>query len=109
MSLAQIFTVSVFVLLLIALIIGKWPRYVPALVGAVIVVFIVFLVILREPEAVWRTLSLAQLGHLQFWVPGSEHIESTGINWQTIIFIGGMMVMILGMEKVGFFDWICLF
>ena len=34
--------------------------------------------------------------------------EIGGINWQTIIFIGGMMVMVDGMEKAGFFRWICL-
>jgi Na+/H+ antiporter NhaD/arsenite permease-like protein len=53
-------------------------------------------------------LNLEQVGQWRFWVPGKEHIESYGINWQTIIFIGGMMIMIAGMEKVGFFRWICL-
>src|SRR3972149_6262374 len=109
MELSQIISIGVFVVLLAVLIIGKWPRYVPALIGAALVIVIVFLVIMKDSGALWRTLNLAQLGLWHFWVPGKEEIESTGINWQTIIFIGGMMVMILGMEKAGFFDWICLF
>lgn len=35
--------------------------------------------------------------------------ESTsGINWATIIFIFGMMVMVEGMAKAGFFRWLCM-
>jgi Na+/H+ antiporter NhaD/arsenite permease-like protein len=108
MSIEQILAIVVFALLLIVLIIGKLPRYVPALVGAAVVILVIFLGIMRSPDSVWRVLNLAQLGQGHFWVPGKEHIESYGINWQTIIFIGGMMVMIGGMEKVGFFRWICL-
>ena len=37
---------------------------------------------------------------------GSE--SSSGINWATIIFIAGMMVMVEGMAKAGFFRWLCL-
>jgi Na+/H+ antiporter NhaD/arsenite permease-like protein len=108
MSIEQILAISIFALLLIVLIIGKLPRYVPALIGAVLVILVIFLGIMRSPESVWKVLNLAQLGQGHFWMPGKEHIESFGINWQTIIFIGGMMVMIGGMEKVGFFRWICL-
>lgn len=32
----------------------------------------------------------------------------SGINWQTIIFIAGMMIMVEGMAKVGFFRWLCM-
>ncbi len=35
-------------------------------------------------------------------------IESTGVNWQTIIFIAGMMIMVEGMAEAGFFNWLCL-
>jgi Na+/H+ antiporter NhaD/arsenite permease-like protein len=108
MTIAQIIAIAIFAILLIVLIIGKTPRYVPALIGAAVVILVIFLLIQRNPQAVWKVLNLEQLGNWRFWVPGKEHIESYGINWQTIIFIGGMMVMIGGMEKVGFFRWICL-
>src|SRR4030042_1416557 len=109
MTIEQILAIAIFALLLIALIIGKLPRYVPALIGAAIVILVIFLGIQKNPDAVWKVLNLEQLGQWRFWVPGKEHIESYGVNWQTIIFIGGMMIMIGGMEKVGFFRWICLF
>jgi Na+/H+ antiporter NhaD/arsenite permease-like protein len=108
MSIEQILAITIFALLLIVLIIGKVPRYVPAFIGAALVIMVIFLAVMRSPESVWRVLNLGQLGQWHFWMPGKEHIESYGINWQTIIFIGGMMVMIGGMEKAGFFRWICL-
>ena len=42
-----------------------------------------------------------------FWYGASE--ESTaGINWSTILFIAGMMIMVEGLGKAGFFRWLCL-
>ena len=45
----------------------------------------------------------------EFWYSAGEANESSsGINWATIIFIAGMMVMVEGMAKAGFFRWLCL-
>ncbi len=46
----------------------------------------------------------------QFWYVGhGPHNEmNTGINWSTILFIAGMMIMVEGMSEAGFFDWLCL-
>ena len=35
-------------------------------------------------------------------------LPSTGINWETIFFIAGMMVMVEGMAESGFFRWLCI-
>ena len=44
-----------------------------------------------------------------FWYAAGESSEaSSGINWQTIIFIAGMMIMVEGMARVGFFRWLCM-
>jgi len=64
---------------------------------------------MKSPVAVFSVLNLEQLGQLRFWIPGQEHIESHGVNWQTIIFIGGMMTMVEGLGAVGFFRWLCLY
>jgi len=64
---------------------------------------------MRSPQSIWHVLSLEQLWQLSFWIPRGEHIESFGVNWQTIVFIGGMMIMVAGMERAGFFRWICLY
>jgi Na+/H+ antiporter NhaD/arsenite permease-like protein len=108
-ELNQILAIAIFVIMLAIIISDKAPRYIPALGGAVLMIIVVFLIVMRSPESVWRVLNLSELARLSFWVPGGEHVESYGVNWQTIIFIGGMMVMVSGMERAGFFRWICLY
>jgi len=50
----------------------------------------VFLIVMRSPEAAMTTLNVKQLFMGSFWLSGHEPLESTGVNWQTIIFITGM-------------------
>jgi Na+/H+ antiporter NhaD/arsenite permease-like protein len=109
LTLSQILAITIFVIMFVAIIYGKVHRYIPAMIGAALTLLIVFLVVMRSPESVVSVLNLEQLGQFRFWLPGQEHIESYGINWQTIIFIGGMMTMVEGLGRVGFFRWICLF
>ena len=108
LALSQILAIAIFILMFLAIIIGKVHRFIPALVGAGLTLVVVFLITMQSPDSVVHVMNLEQLGQFHFWVPGQEHIESYGINWQTIIFIGGMMVMVEGLGEVGFFRWICL-
>jgi len=107
-TVAQIAAIVIFLAMFVAIISGKVHRFIPAIIGASVTVVIVFLVISKTPEAIVSVLNLEQLGQLRFWIPGEQHIESHGVNWQTIIFIGGMMVMVEGLGAVGFFRWLCL-
>jgi len=109
LTLSQILAIAIFLAMFIAIIIGEVHRYIPALIGAALVIVIVFLAIMKSPAAVSDVLNLQQLGDLRFWIPGQRHIESQGVNWQTIIFIGGMMLMIEGLGSAGFFRWLCLY
>ena len=109
LSLIQILAISIFAIMLAVIISDKAPRYIPALIGAALMILVVFLGVMQSPESAWNVLNLEQLGQWSFWVPGEAHVESYGVNWQTIIFIGGMMVMVAGMERAGFFRWLCLF
>ena len=108
LALSQILAVAIFVVMFIAIVIGKMHRYIPAVIGATLVIVGVFLIVMRSPEAIQNVLNLGQLTQFRFWVPGEQHIESHGVNWQTIVFIGGMMVMVEGLGAVGFFRWLCL-
>ncbi len=108
-GLSQILALAIFVVMFIAIIVGKVHRFIPALIGAALTIIVVFLIILKSPEAISSVLNLGQLGQLRFWIPGEQHVESHGVNWQTIIFIGGMMTMVESMGEVGFFRWLCLF
>ena len=60
-------------------------------------------------HCVIRDTELQSFTSVDFWRAGAEATESTkGINWQTIIFIFGMMIMVEGMAISGFFSWLCL-
>jgi len=109
MVISQILAIIIFLLMFTAIVIGKVHRVIPAAIGAALTIIVVFLIVLQSTDAVFNVLSLGQLGQLKFWIPGEQHIESHGVNWQTIIFIGGMMVMVEGLGAVGFFRWICLY
>jgi len=109
LALEQILAIAIFLLMFIAIIVGKVHRFIPALIGAALTIIVVLLVILKSPEAILHVLNLEQLGQFRFWIPGQAHIESYGVNWQTIIFIGGMMTMVEGLGAVGFFRWLCLY
>ena len=106
LALSQILAIIIFTVMFVAIVSGRVHRYVPALIGGALVL-IVFLVVMKSPHAVLSVLNMGQLGELSFWIPGEQHIESHGVNWQTVVFIGGMMVMVEGLGEVGFFRWLC--
>jgi Na+/H+ antiporter NhaD/arsenite permease-like protein len=108
-NLSQIAAVLIFFAMFLVIIWNKIPRYIPALAGGALTIVVVFLVVLRSPAAVVAVLNFGEVVRPEFWIPGHEPLESTGVNWQTIIFIAGMMVMVEGLGKVGFFRWLCLY
>jgi Na+/H+ antiporter NhaD/arsenite permease-like protein len=107
--LGQILAIVIFLALFVAIIMGRVHRFIPALIGAGLTLLVVFLIVMRSPGTVYYVLGLEQLGQLRFWVPGQEAVITHGVNWQTIIFIGGMMTMVEGLGEVGFFRWLCLY
>ncbi len=120
-DISQIFALVIFAAMFIVIVSDKVHRYVPAVVGAGLTIIVVFLIIQKNPAAISNVINIGQLGQLNFWIQGGAlgqligqlpegaHLESHGVNWQTIIFIGGMMTMVEGMGEVGFFRWLCLY
>jgi Na+/H+ antiporter NhaD/arsenite permease-like protein len=108
MTIAQLAAIGIFSIMFAAIISGRMHRYIPAMIGAVLTIVIVFLFIARDSHMVVSVLNLGQMADPLFWWPGEAHIESAGVNWQTLIFIGGMMAMVEGLGDTGFFRWICL-
>ena len=108
LTLSQIAALAVFAGVFISLITGKVQRFVPALIGAALTLLVVFLGIERNPQAAIGALNLAELGRSTFWVGHYQPAVHYGVNWQTILFIGGMMVFVEGLRAVGFFRWLCL-
>lgn len=72
-------------------------------------IIIVLGLCMHSGSAIMEVLNVKSIFTLDFWHASSEAGESTsGINWSTIIFIAGMMVMVEGMARVGFFRWLCM-
>lgn len=106
---AQILAAVIFVVMFIMIITEKIERHWVTLGCGLLTLTLVFGVCMQSFEAVWETLNVQSIFTLDFWYSaGSESGESSGINWATIIFIAGMMVMVEGMAKAGFFRWLCM-
>lgn len=106
---AQICAVIIFVVMFALIIMDKIPRQWITLGCGLATIVIVFGICMKSPSAIMETLNVKSIFTLEFWHVSSQGGESSsGINWATIIFIAGMMVMVEGMAKAGFFRWLCL-
>lgn len=104
---AQIIAICIFVAMFLLIILDKFERHYITLGSGALVLVLVFGVCMRSMSAIWETLNLSAFFQSTFWYGASE--ESTaGINWSTILFIAGMMIMVEGLGKAGFFRWLCL-
>ena len=106
---SQIFAIVIFVLMFALIIMDKIPRHWVTLGCGLATIIIVFAICTRSPNAIVETLNIKSIFTTEFWhTSGKGSESSSGINWATIIFIAGMMVMVEGMAKAGFFRWLCL-
>ena len=109
MSLAQILATAIFVIMFIMIVLDKIERQYVTLGCGLLTLVLVFGIVMRNPDAIFETLNIRSIFTLEFWYAASESSESSsGINWATIIFIAGMMIMVEGMAKAGFFRWLCM-
>lgn len=106
---AQILAVAIFVVMFLMIIMEKFERHIITLVCGLLTLVLVFGVCMHSVGAIVETLNIHSIFTLGFWYSASEAAEeASGINWATIIFIAGMMVMVEGMAKAGFFRWLCM-
>ena len=109
MGLAQIVAILIFITMFVLIVMDRFEKHHITLVCGVITLTIVFGVIMNDGDAIIQTLNLHNIFTMHFWyTAGSEGGNNSGINWETIIFIAGMMIMVEGMARVGFFRWLCL-
>ena len=98
--LAQVLAIIIFLAMFLLIILEIWERQWITLACGLLT---------HSMGAIMRTLNLQSFFTTGFWYAAGESSEaSSGINWQTIIFIAGMMIMVEGMAKVGFFRWLCM-
>ena len=106
---SQIAAAVIFVAMFILIVMDKIGRHYVTLGCGVITLAVVFGLCMQSGEAVIQTLNFKSIFTAEFWYNTGNSAESApGINWETIIFIAGMMIMVEGMARVGFFRWLCM-
>ncbi len=106
---AQIIAVIIFVTMFLLIVLDKIERHYVTLGCGLVTLILVFGICMHDVDAIIQTLNLHAIFTVEFWHTVGESAESTsGINWETIIFIAGMMIMVEGMARVGFFRWLCM-
>lgn len=106
---AQILAVIIFLAMFILIITEVWERHIVTLGCALLTLILVFGICMHSPSAIIETLNIHSIFSPGFWHTAGEASEaSAGINWETIVFIAGMMIMVEGMANSGFFRWLCM-
>ncbi len=105
----QIAAVVIFVSMFILIVLDKIERHYVTIGCGILTLLIVFGLCMHDWQAILHTLNLKSFLTQGFWYSAGESAEATsGINWETIVFIAGMMVMVEGMAACGFFRWLCM-
>lgn len=110
MIVAQILAVILFLLMFGLIVSEKIERHYISMGCGILMLVVVFGLCMHDGSAIWETLSLESFVTPSFWyLSGASESASTGINWATILFVAGMMLMVESMGRAGFFRWLCLF
>lgn len=105
--LAQILAIIIFLGMFLLIILDKFERHVVTLTSGALVLFLVFGLCMNDGQAIINTMNLREMFSAGFWYGGGGS-GTTGVNWSTILFVAGMMVMVEGLGEAGFFRWLCL-
>lgn len=108
LSTAQIVALIIFILMFVAIVMDKIERQWVTLGCGAATLLIVFGLIMKSPATILESLNVASIFHRDFWITSEAESASIGVNWSTIIFIAGMMIMVEGMAEAGFFRWLCM-
>ena len=106
---SQILAVIIFIVMFIFIVADKIERHIVTLACGVLTLVVVFGICMHSMDAIITTLNIGDFFQMNFWYAAGESAESSsGVNWATIVFIAGMMIMVEGMARVGFFRWMCM-
>ncbi len=99
----------IFVLMFVLIVTEKIPRHLATIGCGALTLFVVFGFCMKDFSAIACTLNFREILTPEFWYHlGKSESVSSGINWATIFFIAGMMVMVEGMADSGFFKYLCM-
>ena len=106
---AQILAVAIFLVMFLLIIMDKIERHIVTLLCACATFVLVFGLGMHSMSATMETLNVRNIFTVGFWYEAGQSADSSsGINWATILFIAGMMIMVEGMARAGFFRWLCM-
>ena len=113
--LAKILAIAIFLVMFVMIILEKFPKHYITLIAGALTLVLVFVLGFGVVQHDWKltgsaiseTLNVRSIFTSQFWYTHTES-ESKGISWSTIFFLAGMMIMVEGMARVGFFRWLCM-
>ena len=109
MMIAKILALTIFIVMFVLIITDKIEKCLVTLCCGLATAVFVFGLSMHSMSAFTETLNVRNIFTLGFWYEAGSSAESTsGVNWATIIFLAGMMVMVEGMAKAGFFRWLCM-
>lgn len=106
---AKVLAITIFVVMFALIVSEKIERQWVSLGCGALMLIVVFGICMHNGSAILNTLNFKEIITTGFWYAKDAGEEaSTGVNWATILFIAGMMVMVEGMGRAGFFRWLCL-
>ena len=106
---AEVLAIVIFLAMFVLIITEIWERHIVTLGCALLTIILVFGICMHSPSAIMDTLNIKTFFTPAFWHTAGQSAESSsGINWETIVFIAGMMIMVEGMANSGFFRWLCM-
>ena len=107
--LASILAVTIFLAMFVLIVLDKIEHYLITLGCGLLTIIFVLGICLHSGQAIMEVLNVKSIFTTSFWhTVGQASEDSNGISWATIIFIAGMMVMVEGMKRAGFFTWLCM-
>ena len=103
MMIAKILALTIFIVMFVLIITDKIEKCLVTLCCGLATAVLVFGLSMHSMGAFTETLNVRNIFTLGFWYEAGSSSESTGgVNWATIIFLAGMMIMVEGMAKAGF-------
>ena len=91
---AQITSIAIFILMFAAILSERFERHVVTLTCGAMMLIIVVGMMLKDYEGLWNIMAFDEFVNPNFWYQKASLEQSSGVNWATIIFITGMMIII---------------
>ncbi len=105
---AQFTAIGIFILMFAGILSERFERHQVSLFCGAAMLIIVCGMMMKDYEGLWDIMGFDEFVDPDFWYQRQALEQEAGINWATIVFISGMMVMVEAMARAGFFRWLCL-